>query len=293
MNRREFVGTIAAGATVAVAEKVLAGEEKKPRSPTERVALGKTGIKASLVGIGTGMRGWMRESNHTRMGKEAFTSLVRHAYDSGINLFDVADLYGTHTFLRDALQGIPREKFVIQSKIWWRQGGLPEHVKDAKQAVERFRQELGTDYIDSVLLHCTTDATWTTDLRPMLDYLEEAKEKKIVRSHGTSCHSLAALQTAAASKWVDVQLARINHKRSHMDGSPEEIAALLKQMRAAGKGVIGMKIFGEGTFKTPEEREASLRFVLNQNCVDAFIIGFERPEQIDETLKMVEGILRA
>ncbi len=292
MNRREFVGTMIAGATVAIAEKVMAGEEKKPRSPTERVALGKTGIKASLVGIGTGMRGWMRESNHTRMGKEAFTSLVRHAYDSGINLFDVADLYGTHGFLRDALKGIPREKYVIQSKIWWQPQGLPEHVKDAKQAVERFRQELGSDYVDSVLLHCTTDGTWTGDLRPMLDYLEEAKDKKIVRSHGTSCHSLAALQTSAASKWVDVQLARINHKRSHMDGSPEEIAALLKQMRAAGKGVIGMKIFGEGSFKTPEEREASLRFVLGQQCVDAMIIGFEKPEQIDETLKMVERILK-
>jgi hypothetical protein len=76
-----------------------------------------------------------------------------------------------------------------------------------------------------------------------------------------------------------------------MDGSPEEISTLLKTMRDAGKGVIGMKIFGEGRMKSPEEREASLRYVLDQQCLDAMIIGFEKPEHIDETLGMLSRIL--
>lgn len=273
-------------------DAVSEAQQKSPvRSPTEQVTLGKTGIKASFVGIGTGMRGWMRQSNHTRMGKEAFIALIRHAYDNGITFFDTADLYGTHPFLRDALKGIPREKIVIQSKIWFGPMGLPEPVTDARRALDRFRQELGTDYIDIMLLHCTTSPTWTDDLRPMLDALEEARQKKVIRAHGTSCHSLPALKTSQASPWVQVQLARINHRGTAMDGKPEEIAELLRQMRSAGKGVIGMKIFGEGRFLAPQEREESLRFVVAQRCVDNFIIGFEKPEQIDETLGMLKQIL--
>jgi aryl-alcohol dehydrogenase-like predicted oxidoreductase len=271
----------------------VADAQSKPlvRSPVEQVALGKTGIKTSFVGIGTGVRGWMRQSNHTRMGKEAFIALIRHAYDSGITFFDTADLYGTHPFLRDALKGIPREKIVIQSKIWFAPMGLPGPVTDAKSALDRFRQELGTDYIDIVLLHCTTSPTWTDDLRAMRDALEETRQKKIIRAHGTSCHSLPALKAAQASSWVQVQLARINHRGTAMDGSPAEIAELLRQMRAAGKGVVGMKIFGEGRFLTPQEREESLRFVLAQRCVDNFVIGFEKREQIDETLNLLKRIL--
>lgn len=292
MTRREFLGSVLAGAGGVLLDAVSEAQQKPPvRSPTEQVTLGKTGIKASFVGIGTGMRGWMRQSNHTRMGKEAFIALIRHAYDNGITFFDAADLYGTHPFLRDALKGIPREKIVIQSKIWFGPMGLPEQVTDAKSAIDRFRQELGTDYIDSVLLHCTTSPTWTDDLRPMLDALEEARQKKVIRAHGTSSHSLPALKTSLASSWVQVQLARINHRGTAMDGKPEDIAELLRQMRAAGKGVIGMKIFGEGRFLTPQEREESLRFVVSQRCVDNFIIGFEKREQIDETLGMLKRIL--
>lgn len=297
-NRREFVAATLAVAGLAPAVSRAAGTHDvgdgpaPVTSPTQRVALGRTGITASFVGLGTGVHGSMRSSNATRMGQEAFTRLARHAYDQGINLFDVADLYGTHPFLRTALNGIPREKIVIESKIWWRPEGLPEHVTDATAALDRFRKELGTDYIDTVLLHCTVESTWMADLRPMVEQLENARQKGIVRAHGTSCHGIGALHISAGSPWVQVQLARVNHKGAHMDGKPEEIAALLRGMRAAGKGVIGMKIFGEGSFATPEDREASFRFVTGQKCVDAMVIGFEKPEQIDESLAMMRRVLK-
>jgi aryl-alcohol dehydrogenase-like predicted oxidoreductase len=295
-NRREFVAAslAAGGALCGLAPASLRAEPaaKPAGSPTDRVSLGKSGVTASFVGWGTGVKGGMRASNQTRMGQEAFTRLARHAYDQGINLFDVADLYGTHPFLRTALKGIPREKYVIQSKIWWRADGLPEQVTDAAGALDRFRKELGTDYIDSVLLHCTIDHTWMTDLRPMVEVLEQARQKGIVRSHGTSCHGIGALHISAGTPWAQIQLARINPKGAHMDGKPEEIAGLLRGMRAAGKGVIGMKIFGEGSFKTAEEREESFRWVVDQQCVDAMVIGFEKPEQIDESLAMMRRVLK-
>jgi aryl-alcohol dehydrogenase-like predicted oxidoreductase len=292
MSRRNFIaGMVACVGSVAFGKDAIEGEGVSLKSPTQLVPLGKTGIKASFVGVGTGMRGWMRSSNHTRMGKEAFIRLIKHAYESGITFYDVADLYGTHTFLRDAVKGIPRENIVIQSKIWFRKEGLPEQVTDASEALERFRKELDTDYIDIVLLHCTTDANWLDQLKRMREQLSEAKEKGIIRAHGTSSHSIDALKASLQSDWVDVQLARINHVGSHMDGKPEEVSDLLRKMRSVGKGVIGMKIFGEGTFKTPQMREGSLRFILEQRCVDAIVIGFERPSEIDETLKMIGTLL--
>jgi aryl-alcohol dehydrogenase-like predicted oxidoreductase len=295
LNRREFVGTALAGASVALAAERLRAAEAGPRTPADKVTLGRSGVKVSYVGMGTGVRGWNRQSNSTRMGQPAFSALVKGAFDRGVAFFDSADLYGTHPFLKNALAGIPRHQYAIQSKIWWSKGGIPEPTTDARAAVERFVKELGVEYIDTLLLHCTQRDAWTTDLRPLMDQLAECKQKGLIRAHGTSCHSLGAMKTAAEAAWVDVQLARINNRgKSHlMDGTPEEISKLLQGMRAAGKGVVAMKVFGEGRMKTPEEREASLKFIIEQRCVDAMVIGFEKIEQVDETLGMLKRLLAA
>src|SRR4029077_11262943 len=88
----------------------------RPKSPTDQVTLGKTGIKVSLVGMGTGSHGSGQASNQTRLGVKEFTRVVRHALDSGITHFDVADQYGSHAYLREALKGVPRDQYVIQTK---------------------------------------------------------------------------------------------------------------------------------------------------------------------------------
>ena len=290
INRRDFMGQILVGASAA-ALAVRTANAAPLKSAADRVVLGKSGIESSFLGLGTGMSGYNRQSNHTRMGHEAFNALARHAYDRGLTLFDVADLYGTHPFLAPLIPEFGRDKITIQSKLWFNRRGLPEQVTDARAAVERFLKELGTDHLDNVLLHCTTSGNWLTELEDMVAALEQAKQDGLIRAHGTSCHSLAAMQASRDSAWSEIQLARINDVRSHMDGSPAEIAELLRGMRATGKGVIGMKIFGEGSIKTPEGRESSLRFVLREKAIDAMVIGFEKPSEIDETVGMIDRIL--
>ncbi|MCC7491137.1 MAG: aldo/keto reductase [Fimbriimonadaceae bacterium] len=289
LDRRQFVGSLVAGAAAAGLGR--AQDNAPPTSPTATVPLGKSGVRCSFVGLGTGVRGWQQQSNATRMGIAKFTQIVRHCYDQGVRLFDVADLYGTHSFLKQALAGLPRDSYTIQSKIWFRPEGMPAPVTDATAAVERFLQELGTDYIDTLLLHCTVQSGWVDDLAVLRDQLTKCRERGLIRAHGTSCHSFPALQSAAGSDWVQVQLARVNHKRVLMDHSPEAIAEHLRAMRAAGRGVIGMKLFGEGRFKTVEDREASLRFVLQQRCLDAMVIGFEETSHVDETLALLQRLL--
>jgi predicted aldo/keto reductase-like oxidoreductase len=291
-SRRDFLGqsavtlgALAAGGTLASA----APTARKINSPTDQVVLGRTGVKTSLIGLGTGSVGVKRSSNQVKLGQEKFIKLVRHAYDSGITYFDTADQYGSHLFLRDALKGLPREKLYLQTKT------RATTADVARADIERFREELGADYLDTLLMHCMTKGGWPTDLRPVMDVLSEAKAKGKVRAIGVSCHGIEPLRSAVKCDWVEVDLARINPvggDKGRMDGTPEQVATCLKAMHERGKGIIGMKILAEGTLKTPEEQLRSLRFVLGLGCVDAFVIGFESPEQINQIMRLTETALK-
>ncbi len=291
LSRRDFLGQSAAAVGVAAAAGVLANAAPAPRklkSAADQVVLGKTGIKTSLLGMGTGSTGVGHSSNQVKLGQVKFTKLVRHAIDRGLTYFDTADQYGSHIFLRDAIKGVPREKLFIQTKT------RATTVDVLKADLDRFRQELGTDYLDTLLMHCMVKGSWPTDFRPVMDHLTKAKEKKWVRAIGVSCHGLAPLRAAVKCDWVEVDLARINPVgvKARMDGKPEEVVPCLQAMHKQGKGILGMKILGEGTFKTPEEQLKSLRFVLGLGCVDAMVIGFESPEQIDQIMRHFETVLK-
>jgi aryl-alcohol dehydrogenase-like predicted oxidoreductase len=290
LNRRDFLQTTVATTALAAASTTVsaaAARASLPKSPTDLVTLGKTGIQVSLVGMGTGSHGSGQASNQTRLGIKEFTRLVRHALDQGIRLFDVADQYGSHVYLREALKGVPRDQYVIQTKTH------ATKYADARSHIERYRMELGVDYIDIVLLHCMQTLDWPAKNAESMEYLMDAKAQKIIRAHGTSCHGMDPLGIAARSPFVEIDLARINPEGVKMDNpkNPDEVASRLEEMHNAGKGVIGMKVFGEGAFKEPERRDASLRYVLGLGTVNAFIIGLESTDQVDELLTRTAAAL--
>jgi aryl-alcohol dehydrogenase-like predicted oxidoreductase len=288
LTRRGFLGQSAAVVGVLAASGTTATAATKLKNGADQVTLGRTGIKASLIGLGTGSVGVKHSSNQVRLGNEKFVKLVHYAFERGITYFDTADQYGSHIYLRDALRGLPRERLFIQTKTRATTADM------ARADVQRFREELGIEYIDSLLMHCMTKGTWPTDFRPVMDVLSEAKTKGWVRAVGVTCHGMAPLQAAAACDWVEINQARINHVgvKARMDGTPEQVVPLLRTMHEKGKGVLGMKILGEGTFKTAAARLESLKFVLGLGCVDAMVIGFERSEQIDEIMNMAETALK-
>src|SRR5262249_10415686 len=159
----------------------------------------------------------------------------------------------------------------------------------ALAALERFRHELNTDYIDIVLLHCMTTEKWDNQLVPYMEALTEAKDKKKVRAVGVSCHDRGALEEAAKCPWVDVVLARINVQggpKVMMDGTTEEIVETITRIKKAGKTVIGMKIFGEG--RLADRKEECIKFAQGLGLLDAMTIGFHEPKQIDEVLALLE-----
>jgi predicted aldo/keto reductase-like oxidoreductase len=291
-SRRDFLGASAAAGAAASGLLGHAAETPgRPRTGADLVTIGKTGLKTSLLGMGTGSTGVRRSSNQVKLGEARFIKLIGHAYDRGVRYFDLADQYGSHLYFRHAMQQLklPREKLFLQTKT------RATNAETARADLLRFREEIGTDYIDSLLMHCMTKETWPKDFRPVMDVLGEAKAKKWVRAVGVSCHGLAPLRSAVKTDWVEIDLARINPvggNPGRMDGTPEQVSGCLKAMHRQGKGILGMKILAEGTLKTPEKQLESLRFVLGLGCVDAFVIGFEKAEQIDQIMGLIEKALK-
>jgi myo-inositol catabolism protein IolS len=287
LTRRQFVTTtLTAGAGSVLLGKTTLGFTSNPglrsADPFSIVTLGKSGINTTLLGMGTGFSGYNRSSNITRAG--VAESIIRQAYEKGIRFFDCADSYGTHPFAAAALKNVPRESYTLSSKIWVNPGGLPEPERpDADIVIDRFRRELKTDYLDLVQIHCMTDAHWTDKQKKQMDIMENLKAKKIIRAHGVSVHSLEAMEACVDNPWIDVIHVRINPYGEVMDKNrAAAIVPVIEKLHKAGKGVIGMKLIGNGNFKNDSEKiDASLKYVLGLGTVDMIIVGFEKPEQID------------
>jgi aryl-alcohol dehydrogenase-like predicted oxidoreductase len=295
-SRREFLKATAGGAAVIGASGGWSLAQDRPAgrfAGDAIVTLGRTGIETSRLAAGTGFEGYDRSSAQTRAGKESFERLMRHAIDKGVQFIDMADLYGSHPFVAEVLRGLPREKFTLLSKIWPRKEKWVTPSGGAAEEIDRFRKELNSDVIDVCLIHCMLNDKWPSEYERIRDELSDLKQKQTVRAVGVSCHDWGALEVAAEHPWVDVIFARVNHKGGaeySCDNTPEEIARVLKKARANGKAVVGMKIFGAGKLVTPEEKDASLRFVFENGLVDAITIGVTKPEQVDDTLARMAKI---
>ena len=298
LNRRQFLktSTALAGTVLlspwALAESGAATHPVVVRTATDQVTLGKTGIKLSRLGFGTGSdNGYIQ----TAEGKNAFVNLIHYAYDRGITYIDTAESYQTFGLIADAIKGLPREKLFIQSKV----DGRPE---DVLAVIDHHRKTFNTDYVDSLLVHCMTNGQWTDEWKRVMDAFSQAQERKWIRAKGVSCHSLPALRAAVASDWTEVHLVRVNPQGAYTDGENggwgsrrHDIAPVMEQiqvMHAKGRGVIGMKICGNGTFTSPADREKSIRFAMACRDIDAVVIGFKNRQEIDEAIERINRALK-
>ena len=298
LNRRQFLGALALGSAHVMFNNPLyaSGGRFRSTDPLQNVHLGKSGLKTTLLGFGTGVHAGNRTSYLTRQEEKKSIDTLQHAYERGLRFFDCADSYGTHRLMNIAMKGMDREALTITSKIWTRErGGIPEPERpDADIVVDRFRKELDTDYIDLVQIHCIKDPDWTNHMRRQMDILDDLKSKGIIKAHGVSVHSLEAMKAALADPWVDVIHVRINPYGIAMDKpDPGEVVDVIHQLHASGKGVIGMKLVGDGKLRDESEKmDHSLEFVLGLGSVDMMIVGFESGNQVDNYLERIERALQ-
>src|ERR1700687_2737636 len=287
MKRREFISRSAYGAagawlgakTFPIRAVNLPNLRSLPPLPrkftaADTVEIVKTGIKTSRLAMGTGTVGSGHHSHQTALGIAGLSALLLNGYEHGLQFFDAADSYGSHPHVAEALKDVPRDKVTVLTKTWARDAAT------ARADIERFRQELGTDYLDICLMHCLTEGDWTERYRGVMDVFEEARQKGTIRAHGCSCHSIEALRTATKSPWVQGHLVRINPIGTLMDADPQTVVSVMREMKAAGKGIVGMKILGQGSMR--ERQDEALKFALGLGLLDAFTIGAEsRAEQED------------
>ena len=203
--------------------------------------------------MGSGTHGVRKTSMQARLGVYGFADLLEHAYDQGVNFFETADQYGTHEHMREGMRRVGKNNVVLLTKTRART------ADETRKDLDRFRRELGRDHLDVVLLHCMTSANWVKEMEGPMEVLTRAKEKGIIRAHGVSCHTLEALKLAARTPWVEVDQARINPIQAHMDADPATVLAVLGEMKKAGKGIIGMKILGQGALSRPGRPGPRLR----------------------------------
>jgi aryl-alcohol dehydrogenase-like predicted oxidoreductase len=281
MDRRQFLrrGSIAGGAALVGAHAFprhlyAAATEKRAQ---DVVTLGKTGIKVSRLSQGTGTNGVGKSSDQTRgLGLAGVAELLRAGVDQGVSFWDLADQYGTHPHAHEALKTVQRDKVVILTKTH------ASTEKEMREDLDRFRKELGTDMLDIVLLHCMMSADWPKEKKGAMAVLSEAKQKGIIRAHGVSCHDLGALKTAAATDWVDVDLARLNPAGAVMDASVDQVLPVLSEMKRKGKGIIGMKILGAGRLRN--RVDDALQYALASPVLDCFTIGATNRRELEDLL---------
>ncbi len=286
MKRREFIvrSAYGVGAAWLASRSWTSDAFALPALPRkfaamDTVTLGNTGIKTSRLAMGTGTVGSGHHSHQTALGIMGLSGLLLNGYDHGLRFFDAADSYGSHPHVAEALKHVPRDKVTVLTKTFSRDAAA------ARADLDRFRRELGTDYLDVCLMHCVTEGDWTERYKGVMDVLSEAKEKGIIRAHGCSCHTIEALRAAARSPWVEVDLVRINPIGSHMDADPETVVSVLREMKAAGKGIVGMKILGQGDMRS--QPDVALKYALSLGLLDAFTIGAESKAEQEDLIRRI------
>ena len=283
-SRRDFLKTGLATAALAGAGSLRLRAARE--TATDWVTLGKSGVRVTRLAFGTGT---MSGKVQRELGQEQFTRQVRYAYDHGIRFFETAESYGEmHRMLGLALQGIPRDSYRLMSKVTTREG------VDPQQKIDELRKLAQTDYFDIMLLHWQHTATWPVDSARWQDGILEAQARHAVLGHGASVHGLPALRQVPGNKWLGVAMIRMNHKGKSMDaedyatsglGNVSEVVTHVKQVRQDGMGVISMKLAGEGTFTTREDRQAAMRFAFRNAGVDCVTVGYKNTAEIDEAIE--------
>jgi predicted aldo/keto reductase-like oxidoreductase len=195
-----------------------------------------------------------------------------------------------HEMLAIALKGIPRENYRLMTKVTTGDG------KDPQTKIDDLRRAAQTDYFDIMLLHVQSTSTWVSDTAKWQDVILENEHRQAVRTHGASVHGLPALRQVPTAKWLQIGMIRMNHKGTRMDmeqpegpglGDVSEVVKHVGEAKSAGKGVISMKLVGEGRFTNRDDRKAALRFAFRNAGVDCVTVGTKNAAEVDEAIENI------
>ncbi len=283
ISRRHFLKAgAAAGAIAGLHGAPLLAQRA---SATDWVTLGKSGVKVTRLAFGTGTHNGEVQQ---QLGQKEFTRLVRYANERGIRFFETSESYGaSQQMLGAALKGLPRDSYKLMTKV------TTSDDPDPVKKLDELRRNSDTEYFDIMLLHWQHTGTWVQDSARWQDAILEAQSRQTVVTHGASVHGLPALRQVPGFKWLDVAMIRMNHKGAKMDnetddwnapGDVNEVVTHVHQARAAGMGIISMKLIGEGAFTNRSDRQQAMRYAFRNAGVDSVTVGYKNTAEIDEAI---------
>ncbi len=241
----------------------------------QNVLLGNTGLTVSRLAFGTAYMGPLGD----RLSPEEGAALLLQALDLGISFWDTSDDYGSHPHVAHALRQVPREQVVIASKTYEPAGAL-----------DRILTELGTDYLDILLVHCV-GLSWVDAARESLQLWQRDKAQGRVRALGFSTHSAGVARLAAEWPEVEVLLVPINATgvctpdSRIEDGDMEEMLAAARRAWQMGKGVLAMKVMGCGALAA--DPGAAFSFASRLPYIHSLCIGMRNLKDVQDNVRLL------
>jgi aryl-alcohol dehydrogenase-like predicted oxidoreductase len=223
---------------------------------------------------------------HNLTPEEGAAILVR-GFELGVNFWDTADGYKSHPIVAEALRRVDRSRAVVNTKTRARTAA------DSTADVDRFRQELGVDVLDTVLVHNVEtveelDARWGA-----LEALHEAKAKGKLRAAGISTHlgSGAIMGACAERPEIEVVLTSVNRDGLMLKQTTlAEHLPLVEAIYRAGKAVCLMKTLAQGGLtRTPDEVRDAIRFNLGLPYAHSVCVGVNSVPEAEFAVAAAQG----
>ncbi|MFE4601282.1 aldo/keto reductase [Kitasatospora indigofera] len=197
----------------------------------EQRVLGRTGRKASVVGLGT----WQLGADWGDVREEDALAVLDAAVESGVTFFDTADVYGdgrSEQLIGRYLRERPDAGVLVATKAGRRLEQRPENytLENLRAWTDRSRANLGVEVLDLVQLHCPPTAVYSSDR--VFDALDTLVAEQRVAAYGVSVETCAEALTAIARPGVaSVQIILNPFRLKPLD-------EVLPAAAAAGVGII-------------------------------------------------------
>lgn len=255
-------------------------------------ALGSTGLKVSVLGLGTVKIGRNQQVKYPQAfdlpDDAAVRDLFAVAYELGINFIDTAPAYGISEQRLGQL--LPKHQdWVVMTKVGeiFEQGESRFDFSAAytRASVERSLQKLKRDAIDIVLVHSDGDDMRIIEHEGALEALDKLKQKGLIKAFGMSS------KTVAGGMWIvehcDVVMATSN--LSYNDEA--DVIALAHKL---SKGVVIKKGLQSGHADSASGGggvEQSIAHVLKQDGVSSMIVGTINKKHLADNIAITNRAL--
>ena len=256
--------------------------------------LGQSGLAVSVLSLGTVKFG--RNTQVKNASADGFPlpsdqeirELLEICVDKGINLLDTAPAYGVSEERLGSLIGNLRDKFVISTKVGEEFDGESSEYDFSSEyiqkSVERSLKRLGTDRLDSVLLHCHRKDLSIMKDTDAIETLQRLKEKGDILAFGSSTHTVEGGIFAVEN----TDLAMVPFNPGYKEHLP-----VIEKAKELGKGILIKRGLNAGFLddqKPEDSLKECIRASVEQPGVTSLVMGTINPKHLVGNIDLLTAL---